>query len=387
MNSSKNYPMNDKHDFKKHQKKIIKKMSKNNTIIHDKRKPRKQISNEVKEQIWNESRFHPQFDSDFFRQDIVGNVCIKTFYNAKKDDPGRIFSYHYEHIISHSHGGTVDIENLCLLNADINTVKGSVELFKMDFYYVYGMCKYHGMDYNTLLYKLENNLDEFNKHYDTKIIRRNGLWTIKDGYKPTPPPPEPKPDSFDLQEQIIFMMEKLSLLASLFPNNKASDDSKDNVVNDGDKETFDLLKKLCKNGFILGAKIGLAAGVLGGIYYLGKKLFGHSNEQHKGFDKKEMLSCSQLLFFLENNILIDNYIKTITMFHKLSIKNKKLLQKNTLIVKDLKKKLNNRFAIGHEILKEICNYDKKYLDDYMKFIIKEKKDNDLWASQRTLFNL
>src|SRR4029078_290766 len=78
---------------------------------------RKAVPKALKIQIWNKSRPFLGFNPEHFRQDALGNVCVKGLSTYRKFDERSKLAYHYEHILSHSHGGQVETGNLCLLNA------------------------------------------------------------------------------------------------------------------------------------------------------------------------------------------------------------------------------------------------------------------------------
>jgi hypothetical protein len=159
------------------QNKWLKTMEKlnENAIIDSKR----QINSCEKDDVWNESRTYQNFNSDIFRMDILGNVCIKNIkFNNNKIN--QVFAYEFEHIISHCHGGSTSIENIGLLNAGINRSKSSTECFKLNFNEINGLNSRFGISFKDLEFKLENNLHKTCKLYNLYFLKRNGVWMIEE---------------------------------------------------------------------------------------------------------------------------------------------------------------------------------------------------------------
>ena len=142
---------------------------------------KRQVNNVEKEQIWNSSETHPDFNGDYFRIDFLGNVCIKNI-KYSKNNTNKVFACEYEHVISHSHGGQSTIDNVVLLNAGINRATKANECYKLNFYEANGYNKVHGMKFNELLKKLQYDLHGTCEEYNLTFTKKNKKWIISDYY-------------------------------------------------------------------------------------------------------------------------------------------------------------------------------------------------------------
>lgn len=141
--------------------------------------PRRQISYNDKKILWNNSICPDNFDPEYFRKDILGNICIKGFTTYGGDSQKKCFAYNIEHILSYSNGGRSILENTCLLNAGINKSKGSNELWRFNYYWIVGLSKVFAVNCEDLYKELESYLHDTCKKYNIYFKKNNNLWTIE----------------------------------------------------------------------------------------------------------------------------------------------------------------------------------------------------------------
>jgi hypothetical protein len=154
---------------------IKNKINVNETFIID---PKRNVNKNEKQSIWNNSNKHELLDPDVFRIDVLGNVIIKSI-KYEKCNSNRIFAGEYEHLVSHSHGGQSDTQNVCLLNAGINRSKSNSELYTLKYNEMLGLCSRYGMSARVLLEKLRYDQEDFCNEYNLYFEKINGIWTTK----------------------------------------------------------------------------------------------------------------------------------------------------------------------------------------------------------------
>ena len=156
--------------------KIKHKLNVGQDIVIDKNR---QIKLHEKEILWDDAHCPKAFDSKYFRQDILGNICIKGKTVYKLFDPARQFCYHIEHLVSHSNGGRSSLGNTCLLNAGVNMSKGKNELWSFNYYWILGLFKSFAIHSDDLLHDLDCHLHDTCQKYDIYFQKNdNSIWSI-----------------------------------------------------------------------------------------------------------------------------------------------------------------------------------------------------------------
>ena len=143
---------------------------------------KRQISSKDKDKIWNEAPICPEFDPDFFRLDLLGNLVIYKDHYCP-DDLDNVFAkkfkYHHEHIHSHSNGGQSQMYNIGLLNEQINKSKGKREIYKFSRNEWIQYSRAYGISPKEFLLDLEHNPDLTNIKYGMKFLKgNNGKWQV-----------------------------------------------------------------------------------------------------------------------------------------------------------------------------------------------------------------
>lgn len=85
---------------------------------------------QIKYQTWGESHVIKFLNPLDFRLDVIGSVVSINL--NKKDHTLSPIRLEYEHIVSHSFQGPMEIRNICILNYKANRCKGSMSLFQLD---------------------------------------------------------------------------------------------------------------------------------------------------------------------------------------------------------------------------------------------------------------
>ena len=166
-------------EYEKEQASLKKELNYNETIQLE-RDSKRQVSKSEKEKIWNNSTTHYNFDPDYFRKDILGNVCVKNLCVYRSFSNRNQISYQYEHIRAYSNGGKTNTQNVCLLNSGINNMKRSEEIFTINFITAFGYCKYHGISFEDLESELNNNIHLVCDKYNIYFYKNGTEWTVKE---------------------------------------------------------------------------------------------------------------------------------------------------------------------------------------------------------------
>src|SRR4029078_1733245 len=133
------------------------------------------IPTSVKIQIWENSRTAKGFNPKDFRQDALGNVCIKDYHYTRSDDTRTRISYNYEIIISSSYDG---LSNLCLLNAGIIEDKKFSSKFSLKNFEAKSLREKHAISFDDLEKKLSNDMHWTCKRYNIYFKKIGGVWSV-----------------------------------------------------------------------------------------------------------------------------------------------------------------------------------------------------------------
>jgi hypothetical protein len=160
-------------------KKAEKNIKKDNLITGISIDPKRQISSNDKESVWQQATINPFFDETIFRCDPFGSIAIKGLNYNNTTSTQKKFVFDYEHIVAHSENGKSIKENICILNAGINRVKGSKPLTSINFYEFQGLVKTKSITFDQLLEDLENDLHSCCNHYDLYFFKNSqNKWSI-----------------------------------------------------------------------------------------------------------------------------------------------------------------------------------------------------------------
>jgi hypothetical protein len=130
--------------------------------------------------LWKDSTWHDEFDPDYFRLDILGNlVAIDIQYKGKQKNLRRKLAFDFEHLIAHSRGGKTNTYNICLLNSGINRSKKAVSLVELSYYEINGYLHCHGIDPEELLEFLDFSLHKTCLKYNLYFVKYGKIWTIE----------------------------------------------------------------------------------------------------------------------------------------------------------------------------------------------------------------
>ena len=203
--------------YEKTKNKIAKTIDDNENLRGNFIDPKRQISYQEKEVVWNQASSNASFDSEIFKSDPFGSVAIKflTYNNTTVEQ--RKFAYEYEHIISHSQFGKSVIGNICILNAGINRSKGKKPMTDVQFYEFKGLVSHYALTFNELLDYLENDLHSTCKHFNLYFYKNNqAKWSIHcDGrnYKSYCLTYKPKPIEIDFEAELIHAAAGAAVVA------------------------------------------------------------------------------------------------------------------------------------------------------------------------------
>lgn len=200
-----NFNRDNRKEYEKTKNKIAKTIDDNENLRGNFIDPKRQISYQEKEVVWNQAISNDSFDPEIFKSDPLGSVAIKylTYNNATAEQ--RKFAYEYEHIISHSQFGKSVPGNICILNAGINRSKGKKPMTDVQFYEFKGLVSHYALTFNELLDYLENDLHSTCEHFNLYFYKNNqAKWSIhRDGrnYKSYGLAYKPKPIEIDFEAE------------------------------------------------------------------------------------------------------------------------------------------------------------------------------------------
>ena len=167
-----------KKEFDNLQKQVLADIANNKDTYYTNKKKRN-LARQMKNELWNNSDIHDNFNSDIFRSDCLGNVAIKYISYNNNDNRNIIFAYEYEHLVSYSNGGSNNIKNLRILNAGINRSKKNTELFTLNYHETHGYCSISGMKFDDLLEELEYCIHRTCKKYNLLFIKKDKIYTLE----------------------------------------------------------------------------------------------------------------------------------------------------------------------------------------------------------------
>lgn len=277
------------------------------------------------DQNWNESITHPNFDENFFRLDILGNLVIKDdcFYGINKNSDVKKFDY-----TIYSGGDQSQVYNGGLLNDQIKRSLGNNDLYSIDKDKLKQYCNEYGVNPEEFLYNLENDLDYTNEKYELEFRKcSNGKWRV-----------------YPIINDSLLLSPLLKII-----KNYSLDDIKKYFSSIG---IYDCLVVLCLS----------TSGVIIGTCFAYK---------YHNFIKKEDTTTVTLII---NNISIDIYKKIIdTAF--IEFENTKTLE-NLILLSE-----NMIYLNATLILKELNNVDQKNIE--FMLLDEHKKDLDYLKTKYT----
>jgi 5-methylcytosine-specific restriction endonuclease McrA len=138
---------------------------------------KRNIGKNDKNIVWELCTKIAGLDPNVFRLDVLGNLVIRGI-KYTKNNANRVFALEYEHLKSYSLGGQSIINNIVILVAGINKVKGARELIKYNRNEMSGLSARHGITPEYLLEQLENNFTKTCEKYNLDFKKIGDMITV-----------------------------------------------------------------------------------------------------------------------------------------------------------------------------------------------------------------